>query len=110
MSATKDRFRQATRTVETVAVNGHDFHIRALTLRELGDLDTYAEGGEEEERGYRYAVGLFAAAVCEADGKTVYKGPGDPDIEDVPGDYFRAINRAAMKLNGMAKDDDKGNG
>lgn len=111
MSTTKERFKSVPRTVRPVVVEGHTFHIRALTLRELDELDAAAEQAEEgPDRGVAYAYGLFAAAVCEADGSKVYTGPSDQDITDVPGDYFRAINKEALKLNGMAKeDDDQGN-
>ena len=102
--STKERFKNAKRTVKAVEVFGETFHIRALTLRELNALDEHAEGTEGTERSYRYAVGMFAAAVCEADGKAVYGGPTDPDISDVPGDYFRELNKAAFALNGMEGD------
>lgn len=110
MSA-KERLKKL-RSVSAVEIGGDTFHVRALSLAELDEIDRAVKDcGEvtDAERKVSYARMLLAMSVCEANGDPVFDGHTDPAIDQVNTEALRALTDAAAEANGLSGGDE-GNG
>lgn len=106
MSTTKDRMKSH-RSVRHVPSDSGDYYVRALSLRELEALDSYAdEAKTPDERKLRFTRQLLSSAVCEPDGGQVFDGPDDPDMREVDTELLRKLVEEAAEKNNLKAGND----
>lgn len=100
------RDRLLKRRPRKVTIDGDDFYVRSLTLREAAKVDAFPHtaSGAIGIEGISY---LLATCLTDEDGKPIFDGPEDDSIQDIPGDTLSRLTKEIEKLSGAGKAHEK---
>lgn len=87
MSGASERLRK--RKPRKVEIDGDEFWVRSMTLREVEQVDKLSKSPNP------YDALTYAVAACLVNGsdddEPAFTGPDDPDLRDVPTDKLRQL-------------------